>query len=64
MSHWDNGRRAAKRGQPKESNPFNHPDRQKKNNERNAAMWDEGWEIGNEEMKTKRHDDIHHGDKP
>lgn len=53
MNHWDNGRRAALRGEPKKSNPFNNPDRQKRNNERNASLWDEGWEIGHGEFTKK-----------
>lgn len=46
MTHWDRGRAAARKGVPKAKNPFNHPDRQGKNNERNASNWDEGWEVG------------------
>ena len=46
MSAWDKGRSAARRGLPKQSNPFNHPDRQPRGSawERMASEWDEGFD--------------------
>lgn len=44
---FDQGRSAARKGLPKRSNPFDHPDRQAGQAfdwERKACEWDEGWE--------------------
>lgn len=44
---FDRGAAAARRGQPKKSNPFDNPDRQTGKSmdwERKASEWDEGWE--------------------
>lgn len=44
---FDQGRSAARKGLPKRSNPFDHPDRQSGRAfdwERKACEWDEGWQ--------------------
>jgi hypothetical protein len=44
---FDQGRAAARRGESRRSNPFDHPDRQPKGSmtwERKASEWDEGFD--------------------
>lgn len=52
---FDRGRRAALRGRPKKSNPFDQPQRQTQSGlswERKCSEWDEGWEAGKAELQN------------
>ena len=47
MSAWDAGRKAARNGLSRKSNPYDHPDRQPAGDdwERKASEWDEGFDC-------------------
>lgn len=49
MSAFDAGKRAARAGQDRKSNPYDHPDRQPPGDawERKASEWDEGFDSFN-----------------